>query len=108
MQRDYSVSRECKETILEKDQFFLHSVSRLLYKIDLADIGTGQGRREYALEACAIINNLPCCKSLDDLVEIVHEIFIFWFDEEIAGNRERFRDVSSEIWAIWLHKINRG
>jgi len=104
MQRDYSVSRECKETILEKNQFFLHSVSSLLYKKDLANIGTGQGNREYDLEACSIINHLPCCNSLDDLVDIVHEVFIFWFDEEIAGNRERFRGVSSDIWAIWLHK----
>jgi len=104
----YFVSRECKNAILEADQFFLHYVSRLLHKYDFADIGIRRNKREYDSEACAIIKNLPCCQTLDDLVEIVHESFIFWFDVEIVGSREKFRGVSAEIWAIWLHKMASG
>jgi hypothetical protein len=36
-----------------------------------------------------------------DVHRIVHEEFVRWFDRQIAGPVERYRDVAESIWGLW-------
>jgi hypothetical protein len=77
------------------------SMSALLFRHDPASINFEVNSNEYELEAGTILPRLRTCSSAHDVLEIVHQEFVRWFDPVIAGPPERYTQIASEIWQLW-------
>lgn len=55
---------------------------------------------EYRPEVERILPRLEDAGSVEDLEQIIHEVFVSLFDEELAGSREHYQDVAVETWQI--------
>ena len=56
---------------------------------------------KYEPEAETILPRLRVCHSSDDVLRVVHEEFVRWFDSDTAGSPERYQRIASEIWQLW-------
>ena len=79
-------------------------VSAAMYKEDLIDIDFGDNPDEYDPEAGTVIPRLKDCQNADDVATVLHEEYILWFDEEIAGTRESYENLGNTIWGIWIDR----
>lgn len=102
------MSRTRKE-ILEKRRRLKAEYGKLFDKIaaqlfhrDPIGIGAGAPADEYEPETGTILPRLRNCHSEDDARKVVHEEFVRWFGVETAGPEESYREISSEIWQLWL------
>ncbi|SNR36574.1 hypothetical protein [Blastococcus mobilis] len=77
-------------------------VEALLYRHDPVGINFGDNPDEYRPEAESIVARLPRARSVDDVLALVHEEFVYWFDEDIAGPADRYEDIARDVWAAWL------
>jgi hypothetical protein len=75
-------------------------ISALLFQHDPIGINYGHNTDEYEVETETILPRLSGCRSADDVLLVVHEEFVRCFDTVIAGPRERYAGISSEIWRI--------
>lgn len=73
----------------------------LLFRHDPIGINFEVNPDEYDLETCRILPRLSGCESSDAVQRVVHEEFARSFDAVIAGPRERYSQVASEIWQLW-------
>jgi hypothetical protein len=56
---------------------------------------------EYDSETGTILPRLRSCESASDVLHVVHEEFVRWFDAGNAGLVERYADIASEVWRLW-------
>ncbi len=75
-------------------------IAELLFQYDPIGINYGHNTDEYEVETETILPRLSGCRSADDVLQVVHEEFVRWFDSVIAGPRERYAEISREIWRI--------
>jgi hypothetical protein len=81
------------------------SISHALHEADpigLASMGAPQD--EYDSEAETIVLRLADRRSLstaEEVAQIVHDEFVRWFDEDLAGDRERYEPVAAEVHRLW-------
>jgi hypothetical protein len=56
---------------------------------------------EYEPEVGAVLPRLreACCAH--DVEQILWEEFVRWFSAEVAGSREKYRDISIVVWQPW-------
>ena len=80
----------------------IDEVEALLYRHDPVGIGFGDNPDEYRPEAESIVASLPNARSVDDVLTLVHEEFVRWFDEDTAGPVDRYEDIARDVWAIWF------
>lgn len=59
-----------------------------------------QNYDEYDPEVSTILPRLATALNEADVVKIVHEEFVTWFQES-AGEKEKYVGVAKEIWALW-------
>lgn len=64
-------------------------------------VGIGAPDDEYEPEAGTILARLDEARSAGELERIVHEEFVSWFSEEIAGPRSRYEEAAREVWRAW-------
>lgn len=84
------------------------TVAAILYRADPIGISfDNENLDEYAPEAGTILPRLKTCASPDDVLRVVHEEFVRWFDAANAGQRERYRSIASEIWECWRQRLPR-
>jgi len=76
------------------------AVSALLFQHDPIGIQP-EVNSEYDLEARTILPRLKECQSEEDVKKVVHQEFVRWFDDPIAGPAELYRDMAHEIWRLW-------
>ena len=76
-------------------------VERLLYRHDPVGIAFGDNSDEYRPEAETIAARLPGASSVDDVRTLVHEEFVRWFDDALAGPADRYAPIARELWAAW-------
>ena len=69
----------------------------LLYTRDPIGIAFGDNPDEYSPEAGTIAPRLTEARSVEDIVRVVHEEFVRWFDEETAGPASQYRAIAEEI-----------
>ena len=81
------------------------AIEDLLFRTDPIGINFGDNTGEYSSEARTILERLPSAHSEEDGVRNVHEEFVRWFDESIAGNPERYLSVAAETWQL-LQQVN--
>jgi hypothetical protein len=74
-------------------------LSALLFEEDPIGINFEDNTDEYDLEAGTIVPRLKDCHGVEDVSAVVHEEFVHWFDEEIAGPPERYAKIAARIWS---------
>jgi hypothetical protein len=86
------------------------SISALLYWHDPIGINFEENPDEYEAETGTILPRLRTCASPSDVLRVVHQEFVRWFDAGNAGPEERYAGIASEIWQLWkryhLHPQN--
>jgi hypothetical protein len=81
------------------------SVAALLYRHDPIGINFDFNTDEDEAEARTILPRLRGCNSVDDVLQVVHEEFVRWFDAGTAGPPEHYRVIASEIWQLWQERL---
>ena len=87
------------------------SMAALLYRHDPIGINFDfdDNKDEYEPEAGTILPRMSGCRSVDDVLQVVHEEFVRWFDHGTAGPPEHYEKVASEVWQLWQdHLANRS
>ena len=90
-------------------------VSRIYELVSLLDrydpielIKGGAPLGEYMPEARTILEHLQEMSSADETVALVHREFVSWFDAQIAGSLDNYREVGSAIWEWWVQQGRHG
>ena len=81
------------------DQLFAATVA-LLFRYDPVGIIFECNNDEYSPEAGTILPRLSRCRSAEDVLPIVYEEFLHWFSNA-AGPRDRYVEISAELWELW-------
>ena len=85
------------------------SVSALLFRSDPIGINFEENTDEYENEVGTILPRLETCQSAEDVLHVVHQEFVRWFDAGIAGPQSRYTETAVEIWRLWNeHKSLKG
>ena len=84
------------------------SMAALLYRHDPIGTSFDDNKHEYEPEAGTILPRLSSCRSVEDVLQVVHEEFVRWFDRGTAGPPEHYEKIASEVWQLWQgHLANR-
>jgi len=84
------------------------SMAALLYRHDPIGINFDDNKDEYEPEAGAILPRLSSCRSVEDVLQVVHEEFVRWFGRDSAGPQEHYERIATEVWQLWQgHLANR-
>lgn len=77
------------------------AAAAVLFHHDPVGINFETNRDEYEPEVGTILPKLRKCCSQDDVLKVVHEEFVRWFDAATAGPPEHYRQIASDIWQLW-------
>lgn len=100
-----AAARAERELATRGQEQLVAAVEDVLFRSDPIGINFGTNTDEYRAEAQSIVIRLPDATSESGVVGIVHEVFVTWFDSEIAGPAERYAPVAHEIWTLWNRAI---
>ncbi len=78
------------------------STEALLFRHDPIGINFEDNTDEYEAEVRTILPRLNTCHSVPDVQKVVHEEFVRWFDDQIAGPPERYAQIAFELWEMWM------
>lgn len=81
------------------------SVASLLFRHDPIGIGFDKNTDEYEPEAETILPLLRNCRTLDDVLRIVHSEFVRRFDADTAGPPEHYKGIASDVWQLWQEHL---
>lgn len=84
------------------------SVEALLFRHDPIGLNFGNNVDEYRPEAETITLRLPGARSVDEVRRIVHEEFVRWFDQQLAGPESRYGEIAREVWQVWASSRPRS
>jgi len=78
------------------------ATAELLFRHDPISISfDNPNTDEYEPEVGTILPRLGACNSADDVLKVVHEEFVRWFEKDTAGPPERYAKIASELWQLW-------
>ena len=103
-----AAARAEREHALAGREDLVSRVEALLFHEDPIGINFDTNTDEYRSEAQTIVIRLPEATSPGDVQRIVHEEFIRWFAQQIAGPLERYRVVAESIWGLWTAGAGGG
>jgi hypothetical protein len=84
------------------------SIAALLYRHDPIGLNFQDNPDEYEPEARTILPRLRSCGSPNDVLRVVHQEFVRWFEADNAGPEELYAEIASEIWQLWqAHRQGR-
>ena len=83
------------------------AISGLLFRSDPIGINFEVNLDEYQTEAGTILPRQKTCESADDILQVVHEEFVRWFDLATAGPRDNYQQTAIEIWELWQQRTLR-
>lgn len=88
------------------------AVSATLHEADpIGLVADGADPDEYDPEAETIVMSLADrheAVSVDDVHAIVHEEFVRWFGEDIAGDPDRYLEVAVDVHRLWGEFLAEG
>ncbi len=73
----------------------------LLFEADPIGINFEENSDEYRPEAETIQLRRAEAHSTADVRRIIHEEFVRWFDDQLAGPPERYEQVARQVWERW-------
>jgi hypothetical protein len=94
--------REERRRILVGQEALVARIASPLFDHDPIGINFEENTDEYRLEAETITLRSSEASNESQLLQIIHQEFVRWFDEAIAGPLTRYEQISSEIWTL-LH-----
>ena len=104
--------REARTRALRGLEEVVSAVSERLYAADpVALAAVGAPSDEYEPEAETIVMRLADSRDVvaeSDVLHVVHEEFVRWFDESLAGEPDKYRAVAREIHAVWQQYLLSG
>jgi hypothetical protein len=78
------------------------AVAAVLFRHDPIGIAfDNENTDEYESETGTILPRLLGCGSKNDVLRVVHEEFVRWFDADNAGPENLYVEIASEIWDLW-------
>jgi hypothetical protein len=77
------------------------SIAALLLRHDPIGIDFDVNPDEYEPETGTILPRLRECQSAGDVLRMVHQEFVRWFDADTAGLEEHYAGIAAEIWQLW-------
>jgi hypothetical protein len=92
---------EERRLLREQYKGLYDGVSALLFRRDPIGINFEDNTDEYEAEVGTILPRLNECHSSLDVLRVVHEEFVRWFDSGTAGPREAYEEIASEVWILW-------
>jgi hypothetical protein len=94
------ISQERRRLRVAYGQLYDHT-AELLFRHDPIGINFDNNSDEYEPEVGTILPKLRICESASDVLQVVHEEFVRWFGPVTAGPKERYVEISAEIWHLW-------
>jgi hypothetical protein len=85
---------------LEGQEDAVRKLEALLFEHDPVGINFEVNTDEYRAEAETITLRRAEAKSVDDVLRIVYEEFVRWFDT-VAGPKSRYESIAHELWTDW-------
>ena len=84
-------------------QRLVAAVGRAINEADpIRLLEAGAPTDEYSPEIAAILPRLAGVQDLSDVTDVLHEEFVHWFDQGIAGPREAYEEPARRIWSALL------
>lgn len=103
--------RSARNAAVEPYRDVADRVSAILFRHDPIGINYEENTDEYDAEAESIVLRLasaPGIDSAETVEQIVQQEFVRWFDQKLAGPRDRYRGIAKEIWDTWLGRSERS
>lgn len=97
--RDEIRDEQCRLKVEHGELF--NSISAILFRYDPMCINFDFNTDEYDEEAGTILARLHTCQSEEEVLQVVHEEFVSWFDPVTVGPGERYTGIAFEIWQLW-------
>lgn len=82
-------------------RFLLARITEILFDEDPAGIDFGFNTEEYEPEAARLLTQLEGCRDAADAQRVVHQEFVRWFGERMAGPVESYASAGQRIWDVW-------
>ncbi|SDF40586.1 hypothetical protein SAMN05660662_2068 [Blastococcus aurantiacus] len=95
--------RDDERALTAEESCLAAGLEALLYRHDPIGIAFGDNPDEYSPEARALLPRLVETRTVDDVQDVVHAVFVQWLDEGTAGPRTRYRLIAEEISALLRH-----
>lgn len=80
-------------------------VLEILFRNDPIGISFEINSDEYEPEVGTILPRLKEACSSEDVQNIIHQEFVRWFDDYIAGPMEKYATIAQEVWNAYKKKI---
>lgn len=93
--------REKRRQLKAANKELFEEMTTLLFQHDPIGINFEENTDEYEPEVGTILPRLKDAATTSDVLDIVHEEFVRWFDEQIAGDKEHYREIANDIWKLW-------
>jgi hypothetical protein len=73
-------------------------LASILFRLDPVHIAAG--RDEYEPEIGRILAGTKDVRTVDDLTDAIHTVFIEMFDRSTAGDRAKYEPIARELWVL--------
>lgn len=103
-----SIDRDERRRLVQGYEHLVASIEGLLFRHDPIGINFGDNTDEYRGEAEVLVLYRGRAASVDDLRRIVHDVFVRWFDADLAGPESRYGEIAADIWALWGDEATAG
>lgn len=70
-----------------------------LFALDPIGINYEDNTDEYDPEVRPILTDIGGCKSSDEILRLVHQVFVRMFDAQMAGARAKYGSIADWLWA---------
>jgi hypothetical protein len=101
MPRTRDEIREERRRLKAEHGELFNSMSAILFRYDPVCINFDYNTDEYEPETGTILSRLHTCQSEAEVLRVVHEEFVCWFDPVTVGPAERYTQIAFEIWQLW-------
>lgn len=90
-----------RKQIKEQYGVVFNTLSEILFRHDPIGINFEDNTDEYNPEAGTILPRLETATTEEQVLQIIHEEFIQWFDANTAGSKENYQALAREVWEMW-------
>lgn len=94
-------SQAQRAQVREQHPKLFEDLSACFFRHDPIGINFESNTDEYDPEAGTIIPRLSACANEKDVLSVVHEEFVSWFGDDVAGPKSKYVEMSAEVWRIW-------
>ncbi|ACB51679.1 hypothetical protein cce_2329 [Crocosphaera subtropica ATCC 51142] len=94
-------SRNNRKQIKEQYGIVFNTLSEILFRHDPIGINFGDNTDEYDPEVGTILPRLETATTEDQVLQIIHEEFIKWFDADLVGSKEKYQALARDVWEMW-------